>query len=63
MPVTEPAAPTPALPLFPLQTVLYPGMRLLLKVFEARYLDLVRELGIEDGHLISYPGSPRLALA
>ncbi|MDE2615222.1 MAG: LON peptidase substrate-binding domain-containing protein, partial [Burkholderiales bacterium] len=29
------------MPLFPLQTVLFPGMRLLLKVFEARYLDLV----------------------
>jgi Lon protease-like protein len=29
------------LPLFPLQTVLFPGMRLTLKVFEARYLDLV----------------------
>jgi uncharacterized protein len=30
-----------ALPLFPLQSVLFPGMRLTLKVFEARYLDLV----------------------
>jgi Lon protease-like protein len=29
------------LPLFPLQSVLFPGMRLQLKVFEARYLDLV----------------------
>lgn len=29
------------LPLFPLQTVLYPGGLLSLKVFEARYLDLV----------------------
>lgn len=29
------------LPLFPLQTVLFPGARLALKVFEARYLDLV----------------------
>ena len=29
----------------------------------ARYLDLVNLLGVEDGHLISYPGSPRLALA
>lgn len=30
-----------ALPLFPLRTVLFPGGRLALKVFEARYLDLV----------------------
>jgi Lon protease-like protein len=30
-----------ALPLFPLRTVLFPGGRLSLKVFEARYLDLV----------------------
>ena len=31
------------LPLFPLQTVLFPGGQLVLKVFEARYLDLVGE--------------------
>ena len=31
------------LPLFPLQTVLFPGGMLGLKVFEARYLDLVSE--------------------
>jgi uncharacterized protein len=30
-----------ALPLFPLQSVLFPGARLHLRVFEARYLDLV----------------------
>lgn len=42
-----PASPGPAaarptsLPLFPLQTVLFPGGLLHLKVFEARYLDLV----------------------
>jgi Lon protease-like protein len=36
--VTEAAAP---LPLFPLQTVLFPGGLLNLKVFEARYLDLI----------------------
>ncbi|HUO96716.1 MAG TPA: 23S rRNA (adenine(2030)-N(6))-methyltransferase RlmJ [Steroidobacteraceae bacterium] len=29
----------------------------------ARYLALVRELGVEDGHLCSYPGSPRIALS
>lgn len=33
--------PFPALPLFPLQTVLFPGGLLTLKVFEARYLDLI----------------------
>ena len=31
------------LPLFPLQTVLFPGAQLGLKVFEARYLDLVTD--------------------
>ena len=36
------AAPLPQpLPLFPLQTVLFPGALLHLKVFEARYLDLI----------------------
>jgi len=30
-----------ALPLFPLQSVLFPGGQLALKIFEARYLDLV----------------------
>ena len=29
----------------------------------ARYLDLVRELGCENDHPVSYPGSPQLALA
>ena len=38
----RPPLPTP-LPLFPLQTVLYPGALLGLRVFEARYLDLVSE--------------------
>jgi len=33
--------PNQDLPLFPLQTVLFPGSMLSLKVFEARYLDLV----------------------
>jgi Lon protease-like protein len=31
-----------SLPLFPLQTVLFPGGRLPLRVFEARYVDMVR---------------------
>ncbi len=29
------------LPLFPLQTVLYPGGRLALRIFEARYVDMI----------------------
>ncbi len=36
---------TASLPLFPLHTVLLPGATLGLRVFEARYLDLVRECG------------------
>ncbi|HEX8005265.1 MAG TPA: LON peptidase substrate-binding domain-containing protein, partial [Trebonia sp.] len=32
------------LPLFPLTTVLFPGMRLPLHVFEQRYRQLVRDL-------------------
>ena len=39
-PVTERAG---LLPLFPLQSVLFPGGLLMLKVFEARYLDLVTQ--------------------
>jgi uncharacterized protein len=34
---------TRTLPLFPLGTVLFPGGQLALRIFEARYLDLVRE--------------------
>lgn len=37
------------LPLFPLRTVLFPGGRLPLRVFEQRYLDLVRECA-RSGH-------------
>ena len=33
--------PDPALPLFPLQTVLFPDGLLELKIFETRYLDLM----------------------
>ncbi len=36
-----PLAPS-EIPLFPLNTVLFPGSRLPLKVFEARYMDMVR---------------------
>jgi Lon protease-like protein len=39
--VTAPPLPDPDLPLFPLQTVLFPDGLLELKIFEARYLDLV----------------------
>ncbi|WP_084267172.1 LON peptidase substrate-binding domain-containing protein [Azohydromonas lata] len=44
-PSPGPAAPADqtALPLFPLNTVLYPGGLLPLKIFEARYLDMVGE--------------------
>ncbi|KLD62155.1 LON peptidase substrate-binding domain-containing protein [Dyella japonica] len=39
------AANTPSidLPLFPLNTVLYPGGQLSLRIFEPRYLDMIRE--------------------
>ncbi len=33
----------PTIALFPLQTVLFPGGRLPLQIFEARYIDLVRD--------------------
>jgi Lon protease-like protein len=33
------------LPLFPLNTVLFPGAQLNLRIFETRYLELVRECG------------------
>jgi uncharacterized protein len=36
---------TETLPLFPLQTVLVPGGALGLRIFETRYLDLVRDCG------------------
>ncbi|NML13392.1 LON peptidase substrate-binding domain-containing protein [Azohydromonas caseinilytica] len=65
------AAPTPAdqatLPLFPLQTVLYPGGLLPLKIFEARYLDMVGEclrtgggfgvVCLRDGAEVRRPGA------
>ncbi len=40
---------TQSLPLFPLHGVLLPGAALGLRVFEARYLDLVRECGRQGG--------------
>lgn len=36
------------LPLFPLRTVLFPGGELRLRIFEPRYLDLVRECSRKD---------------
>lgn len=41
--------PAESLPLFPLHTVLVPGAALGLRVFEPRYLDLVRECGRSGG--------------
>ncbi len=57
-----------ALPLFPLHATLLPGAALGLRVFEARYLDLVRECGrtgggfgvclILDGEEVGTPATP-----
>lgn len=56
------------LPLFPLRTVLVPGAAMGLRVFEPRYLDLVRECGrrgsgfgvclILDGDEVGTPATP-----
>jgi len=56
------------LPLFPLGTVLFPGGLLPLRIFEPRYLDLVRDCGrqgsgfgiclILDGHEVGEPALP-----
>lgn len=56
------------LPLFPLSTVLFPGGRLPLKIFEQRYLDLVKQClsgnttfglcGIREGHEVGEPAVP-----
>ncbi|HEY0199121.1 MAG TPA: LON peptidase substrate-binding domain-containing protein [Rhodanobacter sp.] len=56
------AAQTPLieLPLFPLSTVLFPGGQLQLRIFEPRYLDLVRECtryGIGFGVCLILQGS------
>ncbi len=59
-----------ALPLFPLQSVLFPGGQLALKIFETRYLDLVadclrrqRPFGVvcllQGGEVRSGPGAVR----
>ena len=59
---------TETLPLFPLHTVLLPGALLQLRVFEPRYLDLVRDCGrngstfgvclILDGKEVGEPATP-----
>lgn len=69
--MTTTASPVPdhnAISLFPLRTVLFPGGRLSLKVFEARYLDLVstslrekRPFGVVcllQGGEVRQPGGP-----
>ena len=40
--------PANSLPLFPLHAVLVPGAHLQLRIFEPRYLDLVRQCGRDD---------------
>ena len=57
-----------SLPLFPLHSALLPGAALSLRVFEARYLDLVRECGrksssfgvclILEGEEVGVPATP-----
>jgi Lon protease-like protein len=59
---------TVELPLFPLSTVLYPAGQLQLRIFEPRYLDLVRECArggsgfgvclILEGHEVGEPAVP-----
>ncbi|MBV6689952.1 LON peptidase substrate-binding domain-containing protein [Xanthomonas euvesicatoria pv. physalidis] len=61
-------ADTSALPLFPLHSVLLPGAAMGLRVFERRYLDLVRECGrngtsfgvclILQGNEVGVPATP-----
>ncbi|EKQ60531.1 ATP-dependent protease [Xanthomonas campestris pv. leeana] len=61
-------ADTSALPLFPLHSVLLPGAAMGLRVFERRYLDLVRECGrngtsfgvclILEGNEVGVPATP-----
>jgi len=38
------------IPLFPLQTVLFPDGYLKLRIFEQRYIDMVRECSLRDSH-------------
>lgn len=53
---------TETLPLFPLQTVLFPGATLHLRVFEQRYLDMVRDCAREGsgfGVVCAWPAAAR----
>lgn len=45
---TSASTPPVSLPLFPLNAVLVPGAQLQLRIFEPRYLDLVRQCGREE---------------
>ncbi|MDA8454603.1 LON peptidase substrate-binding domain-containing protein [Acidovorax sp. GBBC 3334] len=70
-PPHEPSAGAPltltSLPLFPLGTVLFPGGQLALRVFEVRYLDMVRKcrlagapfgvVALTDGHEVRQAGA------
>lgn len=38
------------IPLFPLSTVLFPGGRLPLRIFEQRYIDMVRDCSVNGSH-------------
>lgn len=61
-------APAQSLPLFPLHAVLVPGAPLELRIFESRYLDMVRDCGrsgtgfgvclILDGEEVGAPATP-----
>ncbi len=63
-----PAVTARSLPLFPLHAVLIPGAQLQLRIFEPRYLDLVRQCGrdnsgfgvclILDGREVGEPAAP-----
>ncbi|GAB2454514.1 LON peptidase substrate-binding domain-containing protein [Comamonas humi] len=65
--MTQPLTLT-SLPLFPLGTVLFPGGLLPLRVFEVRYLDMVRKcqhagapfgvVGLTEGHEVRQAGAP-----
>ena len=65
---TQDAFASTSLPLFPLRTVLLPGASLGLRIFETRYLDLVRDCGragtgfgvclILDGQEAGQPAMP-----
>lgn len=61
-----------SLPLFPLNAVLFPGGALSLRVFEVRYLDMVRKchrtgapfgvVALADGHEVRQAGAPHESL-